>query len=375
MVTFSAAQVRKFAPLAKDEIVNELVASIEEINAAGITTPERLWGFMANISPETAGLRKLDENLNYTAAGLRKTFPTRVTSDALAKQLAHQPQKIANFIYGGRYGNNKKNDGWIYRGGGLMMTTFRDNYRDAGFENNPEALRQPGPALQSALHFWKSKNCNRFADRGDIEGLRRVINGGANGLKEVRAAYKRAKVCFPGTVEEAEKAPRLSKAVVMVLQQQLIDAGYFPGAVDGKIGQQTIGEITKFQVANSLKITGEFDEATRELLENPPPRLVERAHKTPPDSGIVSGADKLIKGGMVTILGAGSTEVFEHIETAIDKFGTIRRLLKPIGEAKDFILSTIGMPGVIIIVAGVVIFVAWQIRKSRIKDYLSGKTA
>lgn len=375
MITFTAAQIRKFAPLAKDAIVQELVDSIDEINAAGVDTPRRLHCFMANISPETAGLRALEENLNYSAAQLRKTFPTRVTTDALANQLARQPQKIANFIYGGRFGNNKSGDGWKYRGGGMLQTTFKANYESAGYADNPEALRTPGPALKSALHYWKSKNCNRYADQGDIVGLRKVINGGSNGLAEVRAAFKKAQECFPGYVETQRAPTPLSKKEIMRCQMLLEQAGYFPGAIDGKVGQQTLGEISKFQTANALKLTGEFDAATRDILENSPPRLVERAHDAPPDSTTTSNANKIIKGGLGTIVTIGAPEMLEQVEVYAGKFKALRAALEPLGAVKDFVLSHIGVPGVVIIVAGVVVFVAWRIKKARIRDYLSGKIA
>jgi putative chitinase len=34
----------------------------------------------------------------------------------------------------------------------------------------------------SALWFWKSNNINKYADKDDVEGVTRRINGGTTGL-------------------------------------------------------------------------------------------------------------------------------------------------------------------------------------------------
>ncbi|MCP2234048.1 MULTISPECIES: glycoside hydrolase family 19 protein [Erwinia] len=94
-----------------------------------------------------------------------------------------------DIVYGNRYGNNANGDGWKYRGRGLKQLTFRWNYIACGedlgldLEEKPELLLDPINAACSAGWFWKNNNCNYFADRNDISGLTRRINGGFNGLK------------------------------------------------------------------------------------------------------------------------------------------------------------------------------------------------
>jgi putative chitinase len=39
-------------------------------------------------------------------------------------------------------------------------------------------------AVQSACWFWETKNLNKYADKGDLKGMTRVINGGYNGLED-----------------------------------------------------------------------------------------------------------------------------------------------------------------------------------------------
>ncbi|HMO39221.1 MAG TPA: peptidoglycan-binding domain-containing protein [Saprospiraceae bacterium] len=49
-------------------------------------------------------------------------------------------------------------------------------------------------------------------------------------------------------------------------QVSLHKYGYNPGSVDGKLGKNTAREIRKFQKANSLPVTGQLDDVTREYL-------------------------------------------------------------------------------------------------------------
>lgn len=51
-------------------------------------------------------------------------------------------------------------------------------------------------AFTTAGWFWQTNNLNDFADRRDLEGATRKINGGKNGIDDRRALYAKAKTCF-----------------------------------------------------------------------------------------------------------------------------------------------------------------------------------
>lgn len=170
----------------------------------GINTRLRLAAFLANVGHETGGGVKLVESLNYDPAGLMRTWPSRFDA-VLAQKLGRTPahpadqRAIAEVAYGGRMGNAMPGEGWRYRGRGLMQLTGRSNYeRFAKLAGVPlddallAALETPEGAARSAAHFWSVAGCNAVADKGDIAGVRRIVNGGQIGLDDVRVRYQKA---------------------------------------------------------------------------------------------------------------------------------------------------------------------------------------
>jgi putative chitinase len=200
----TSAVLKKFAPKADPAIVAAIVNGTADLEAAGITTPLRAAHFLAQLAIETGSLSKVAEGMNYSVEGLRKTFGKHRISDGdCAKfgrtktQKANQ-EAIANIVYGGKWGldslgNTKDGDGWRYRGGGMLQTTGRANYRKAGHEHDPETLRTPEGAFHSALHEWKVRGCNALADKDDVTAVRRSINGGTIGLEDTKIHLKNAK--------------------------------------------------------------------------------------------------------------------------------------------------------------------------------------
>jgi putative chitinase len=190
------AVIRKVCPGARADLVQAIVDGAGAIAAAGITTRLRAAHFLAQIATETGGLKAIEENLNYSAKRMMQVWPSRFPTLASAQPYANKPQALANKVYGGRLGNTGPDDGWRYRGGGMLQTTGRENYRRAGFEDDSDALRQPGPALAAALTFWTGNGLNALADRDDLTAVRKRINGGTNGLAEARAYLGKAKAAL-----------------------------------------------------------------------------------------------------------------------------------------------------------------------------------
>lgn len=157
--------------------------------------------FLAQLAHESAELKSMRENLNYSAAGLRATFPSHFT-EAQARAYERQPERIASRVYAGRFGNGDEasGDGWCYRGGGGFQITFHDNYRDASdamFEDDrllqqPETVELPEIAIDISGWFWCAHGMNEVADGGNFDATTRILNGGQNGFLSRRTYYARA---------------------------------------------------------------------------------------------------------------------------------------------------------------------------------------
>lgn len=164
-----------------------------------INTKERVAGFIAQCAHESGGFNVVEENLNYSAEGLIKTFGRRVANVNVANY-ARNPRKIANLVYADRLGNGPEatGDGWLYRGRGVIQVTGKSNYQSfakfKGINLNDavEYLTTKDGAIESACWFWQSRNINKLADAKDIVGMTKLVNGGTNGLDDRVAYYNRA---------------------------------------------------------------------------------------------------------------------------------------------------------------------------------------
>lgn len=187
--------VRKVAPLARVDYLTAIERGDGLFRQHGITTPLRLAHFLAQILHETGGLTITEESLNYaTAARIAAVWPTRFTV-ATAAPFIHNARALAIKVYGDRLGNRPgTDDGWTYRGRGLMQTTGREGYARMGrlcgvdFEARPELVVSAEHALKPALAEWTAGNLNAAADRDDLHAITRRINGGTIGL-DSRAAW------------------------------------------------------------------------------------------------------------------------------------------------------------------------------------------
>ena len=160
----------------------------------GIVTPIQKAHFLAQMAHETGGFQHFVENLNYSADRLRVIFPKYFRDAKLAATYVGKPQAIANRVYANRYGNGSEQtgDGFKYRGRGFTHLTFRDNYAQASgnvfgddrLVHEPDLAAKLPVAADIAGWYWRSRKCNAFADRDDLQGVTRAINGGMNGLEQ-----------------------------------------------------------------------------------------------------------------------------------------------------------------------------------------------
>ena len=95
-----------------------------------------------------------------------KSAVTRADKVKIANAIARKPATIGNTVYGGRFGN-AANEGYKYRGRGMIQITFKDNYttygKASGHPNivqNPDLANDPVIATDIAVAYLKSKSIN-----------------------------------------------------------------------------------------------------------------------------------------------------------------------------------------------------------------------
>ena len=163
-----------------------------------VTSPLAIAHFMAQASEECGQGLEMIENMNYSAKRLREVFPSHFTP-AMAERCAHNPRMIADIAYGGRMGNASppSDDGFRFRGAGMSQVTGRDGYaklqaflRDHGADfdilQDPELIIDPAHTLECGVADWIICGCLPHAERDDLIGETRALNGGLNGLDERR---------------------------------------------------------------------------------------------------------------------------------------------------------------------------------------------
>lgn len=162
-----------------------------------INTPDRVAAFLAQCGHESVDFTVLEENLNYSARGLVATWPQRFLNESAAQAYHRRPEAIANLVYANRMGNGPETsgDGWRYRGRGAIQLTGKSNYQAFAdtfgwtLDDTVTYVSTLQGAVESAAWFWWRNNLNDLADRRDIAGMTRKINGGTIGLAEREQHY------------------------------------------------------------------------------------------------------------------------------------------------------------------------------------------
>jgi putative chitinase len=207
-VQVTLQQILTLAPSARSSYRDAFAAGQSVLDQFGISeTPLRIAHFVAQVMHESGALTIQFENLNYSPERLPKVWPSRFVPKGPLNPLdfAHNPEKLANEVYGGRMGNTNPGDGFLYRGRGLLQLTGKDSYLEAtdilrksepdapDFTEVPDSVIDSRWCLKVAASEWSSKDCNQAADQDLINTVTRRINGGLVGLAERVEWLKRTK--------------------------------------------------------------------------------------------------------------------------------------------------------------------------------------
>lgn len=157
--------------------------------------------FLAQCGHESYNFTLLEERLNYSPHTLLKLFPKKTGTIEQAREITERGSKaVANFIYGNRVdlGNYMTDDGYKYRGRGIIQLTGRNNYKyygeKLGFDllNNPDLAKEPYVACNIACCYWNQKGISDYAREGNVIATTKKINGGLNGLEDRERRFELA---------------------------------------------------------------------------------------------------------------------------------------------------------------------------------------
>lgn len=175
---------------------------IKDLESQGITDKDAQANILANIKAES-NFKPQSENLNYSAKTLMRLFgpgsgnKVRVKSMAEAQAIVDQgPEAVGNLIYGGRMGN-KADEGFKYRGRGLVQLTGKNNYEEMGKKlgldlvNDPDLANQPEIASKIAAQYYADrKNRFNYKDISQVAKATGHAGGQAETLKRAQYAQQ-----------------------------------------------------------------------------------------------------------------------------------------------------------------------------------------
>ena len=166
-----------------------------------INNVNRQSAFLGQCMHESNSFKVLQENLHYSANGLKSVWGSRFPTNEIADKYANHPDMIANKVYANRMGNGdeESGDGWKYRGRGIIQCTGKDLYKTLSNALNIDLISDPDMLLEmpyasmSAGWFWNRKQLNLLADSKDYKEMTKRINGGFNGLDDRILKIEQAK--------------------------------------------------------------------------------------------------------------------------------------------------------------------------------------
>lgn len=338
---------RKVAKGARPSYMTALAEIGPLLDKYQVNSPLRAAHFFAQGFHECDGLTILRESGAYSASRIMQIFgvgkhSAKVTQGE-AKRLAGDGPALFERVYGQgnpskarELGNttgasgNYPGDGWWFRGNGFLQTTGRGAHKRLGqkvglgtlFEDDPDKVTSVAYAFLPALEEWKESGCNALADKNDIAGITKRINGGYNGLEDRKAWFNKI---YPLLRDSDDGKPAWQAAeaddYIQKVQEQLIALGYDlgKGGADGRKGPATESAIRKYQANAGIPVDGVAGPVTRESLAAAvaAPVAAIRTNPMPGDSALKSGA---VQGGVAAAAASagGVVMVAKEVKETVD---------------------------------------------------------
>ena len=218
-LSLTSDQIRLAAPKGKPVIIDAIALQSARVFAKyKIDNDSRVIGLMSVIIEETGGLRALSEDLNYSAERAHEIFPHYFPTVASAEPYAYNPVAFGNKVYGGRMGNTRPGDGYLFRGEGLPQITGHDNFalvqKLTGLQTltTPELVTLPEYMLECAVAlFVQYTDILGYCDSQNWRAVWALVgSGSANGKinnpenhEAALVAAKRMKITYGAPIPPA----------------------------------------------------------------------------------------------------------------------------------------------------------------------------
>lgn len=219
--------LRRMWPKAPQSKIDAICATSDDVFAEfGVTDPKVVAQLMANISHENGAGTIVRESGNYThAERIVEIFGAPHSSAGVtlheAQALVGHPQLLFERVYNLPHspklakdlGNFMAGDGYNCRGAGDLQTTGRGALTALGKRvgvdliSNPDVLADPKLSFRVAVADFVALKCVGPASRGQTAVVRRLVNGGKNGLAEVTVWVRRWEAALLGA-EAPQPLPR-----------------------------------------------------------------------------------------------------------------------------------------------------------------------
>lgn len=177
------------------------ISAVKALQERGINDPNAIANILAQIEAESNFNPRSEELGAYSAETLFNFYGPNQSRNRVrfqtiedARRLKAQgPEAVGNLLYGGRLGNGP-NEGFKYRGRGLIQLTGKDNYQRYGrivgvdLVNNPDLANDPIIASKIAVEYFLSRQ-KTGTDLTNIESVGRAV-GYAGGQQETARRAK-----------------------------------------------------------------------------------------------------------------------------------------------------------------------------------------
>lgn len=231
----------------------------DQMDKQGVTDNNLRAGLAAIIGGESNFTPKWESSWRNTSNDRIRRFFSRLNSlsDSALNALKSNDVDFFAAVYGGRYGNVDHDDGYKYRGGGLIQLTFRDNYKQIGDDIGVDLVAHPELIVEdvtisaaAAVAYMK-----RHYKGGGWSAMKDAVGVSLGEPDDTKNQYYNEFVRSGEWNYTGEQPPapvvvtpilRTGPINIRDLQQKLKQEGLYAGAIDGRAGPITAAALQEY---------------------------------------------------------------------------------------------------------------------------------